>query len=94
MRRCAGHPSLAQIVLAGAAGVLANTGGVGLPGQAVLFIAYGPVFAALGTPFEMLTPLIAVFTPADIPDTAANVTGDMAVTALAARLMRQRDSSA
>ncbi len=91
---CGIHPSLAQIVLAGGAGVLANTGVVGLPGQAVLFIAYGPIFAALGTPFEMLTLLIAVFTPADILDTTANVTGDMAVTAVVARLMRQRDSSA
>ncbi len=86
---CGIHPGLAAIALAAVVGVLANTGVIGLPGQAVLFIAYGPIFAALGTPFEMLTLLVAVFTPADIFDTTANVTGDLAVTAMVARLVRR-----
>jgi Na+/H+-dicarboxylate symporter len=36
----------------------------------------------------MLTLLIAVFTLPDILDTTANVTGDLAVTAMVARLVR------
>jgi proton glutamate symport protein len=83
---CGIHPGMAQIALASLVAVLANTGVIGLPGQAVLFIAYGPIFAALGAPFEMLTLLIAVFTVPDILDTTANVTGDLAVTAIVARL--------
>jgi proton glutamate symport protein len=83
---CGIHPGAAQIALAAVVAVIANTGVIGLPGQAVLFIAYGPIFAALGTPFEMLTLLVAVFTVPDILDTTANVTGDLAVTAIVARL--------
>ena len=82
---CGIHPGPAQIALATVVAVIANTGVIGLPGQAVLFIAYGPIFAALGTPFEMLTLLVAVFTVPDILDTTANVTGDLAVTAVVAR---------
>jgi proton glutamate symport protein len=83
---CGIHPGVGQIALASVVAVIANTGVIGLPGQAVLFIAYGPIFAALGAPFEMLTLLIAVFTVPDILDTTANVTGDLAVTAIVARL--------
>jgi Na+/H+-dicarboxylate symporter len=83
---CGIHPSAGQIALASVVAVIANTGVIGMPGQAVLFIAYGPIFAALGAPFEMLTLLVAVFTMPDILDTTANVTCDLAVTAIVARL--------
>jgi len=82
------HPGISLIVLAIAIGVLTNVGVLGLPGQAVLFAAYGPIFAALGTPIEALTLLIAVFTLPDILDTTCNVTADLAATVLIARLAR------
>jgi proton glutamate symport protein len=91
---CGVHPSITEIALAAVIGVIANVGVIGLPGQAVLFIAYGPIFAALGAPFEILTLLIAVFTLPDILDTTANVTGDLAVTAIVARLTKRATAEA
>jgi proton glutamate symport protein len=82
------HPGIGPIALAIVISVLANIGVIGLPGQAVLLAAYGPVFTALGAPIEALTLLIAVFTLPDILDTTCNVTADLAVTALIARLAR------
>jgi proton glutamate symport protein len=82
------HPGVGPIALAIVISVLANVGVIGLPGQAVLLAAYGPVFTALGAPIEALTLLIAVFTLPDIIDTTCNVTADLAVTALVARLAR------
>jgi proton glutamate symport protein len=80
------HPGYAAITLAIVIGVLTNVGVIGLPGQAVLLAAYGPIFTALGTPIEALTLLIAVFTLPDILDTTCNVTADLAATSLIARL--------
>lgn len=80
------YPSTAQIALATGLAVLTNIGVMGLPGAAVLLAAYGPVFLALGTPMEALTLIIAVFTLPDIVDTSANVTGQLAATALITRL--------
>lgn len=85
---CGIHPDAAHILMACAIGVLTNVGVIGLPGPAVLFAAYGPVFAALGTPLEMVALLIPVFTLPDILDTSANVTADLAVTAIVARFSR------
>jgi len=82
------HPGAGPIVLAIVIGVLTNVGVIGLPGQAVLFAAYGPIFTALGTPIEALTLLIAVFTLPDILDTTCNVTADLAATTLIARVAR------
>jgi proton glutamate symport protein len=82
------HPGVGPIVLAIVIGVLTNVGVIGLPGQAVLLAAYGPIFTALGTPIEALTLLIAVFTLPDILDTTCNVTADLGATALIARLAR------
>jgi Na+/H+-dicarboxylate symporter len=81
------HPGIASIGLAIVIGILTNVGVIGLPGQAVLLAAYGPIFAALGTPIEALTLLIAVFTLPDILDTTCNVTADLAATSLIARLV-------
>jgi Na+/H+-dicarboxylate symporter len=83
------HPGIASIGLAIVVGVLTNIGVIGLPGQAVLLAAYGPIFTALGTPIEALTLLIAVFTLPDILDTTCNVTADLAATSLIARLVRR-----
>lgn len=82
------HPGIGPIALAIVIGVLTNVGVIGLPGQAVLLAAYGPIFTALGTPIEALTLLIAVFTLPDILDTTCNVTADLAATALIARLAK------
>ncbi len=90
---CGIHPSAGQIVLAVSIGMLTNVGVIGLPGQAVLIAAYGPIFAALGTPLAVLTLLIAVFTLPDILDTTANVTGDLAATTVVARLWRRATAS-
>ena len=86
-RLCGIHPDAAHIVLASLIAVLTNVGIVGLPGSAVLFAAYGPIFAVLGTPFELLTLLIAVFALPDILDTSANVTADLSVVAIVTRLL-------
>lgn len=91
---CGIDPSAGQIMLAVTIGMLANVGVIGLPGQAVLIAAYGPIFAALGTSLAVLTLLIAVFTLPDILDTTGNMTGDLAATAIVARLMRRRVVSA
>jgi Na+/H+-dicarboxylate symporter len=66
--------------------VMTNVGVIGLPGAAVLFAAYSPVFAALGTPLEMIALLIPVFTLPDMLDTGTNVTADLAATAIVARI--------
>jgi Na+/H+-dicarboxylate symporter len=81
-------PTPPQILLACIVGVVTNIGVVGLPGQAIIFAAYGPTFATLGVPLESLALLIAVFTIPDMADTSANVTGNLAVNALVTRISR------
>jgi Na+/H+-dicarboxylate symporter len=92
-RLCGLHPDPLHILFASLVAVLTNIGIVGLPGSAVLFAAYGPVFAVLGTPFEMLTLLVAVFALPDILDTSANVSADLSVVAIVARLARADPSA-
>ena len=83
------HPGAGPIALAVVIGVLTNIGVIGLPGQAVLLAAYGPIFTALGTPIEALTLLIPVFALPDILVTVCNVTGHLGATSLIARLAGQ-----
>jgi Na+/H+-dicarboxylate symporter len=83
------HPSVQRIVIACGLGILINFGIVGVPGQALLFAAYGPVFLALGTPIEAITLLIAVFTIPDIFNTTANVTADLAANSLISTMLRK-----
>jgi proton glutamate symport protein len=78
------HPSLAQIVLAGALTVLANMGAAGLPAAAVVFAATAPGFQLLGAPLGLIPLYIAVIAIPDIFLTTANVTADLTVTALVA----------
>jgi Na+/H+-dicarboxylate symporter len=84
------HPSLVQIVAAVGIGVLTNIGSVGVPGAAVVFAAWGPIYLTLGVPLEALTLYIAVITVPDIFITTTNVTGDLAATSLIATLLRKR----
>ncbi|HEY4011667.1 MAG TPA: cation:dicarboxylase symporter family transporter [Acidobacteriaceae bacterium] len=84
------HPSAQRIVIACGLGILINFGIVGVPGQALLFAAYGPVFLALGTPIEAISLLIAVFTIPDIFNTSTNVTADLAATSLISTLQRKK----
>ena len=89
------EPALPQIALAVGVGVLSNIGVMGLPGPAVLLASYGPIFVALGAPIEALTLLLAVDLVPDILDTTANVTADLAVTNIIARVAaRERRISA
>ena len=83
------YPGAGAIALAVVIGVLTNIGVIGLPGQAVLLAAYGPIFTALGTPIEALTLLIPVFALPDILVTVCNVTGHLGATSLVARLAGQ-----
>jgi len=83
------HPGAGPIALAVVIGVLTNIGVIGLPGQAVLLAAYGPIFTALGTPLEALTLIIPVFALPDILVTVCNVTGHLGATSLIARLSGQ-----
>ena len=83
------NPGIGPIALAVLIGVLTNIGVIGLPGQAVLLAAYGPIFTALGTPIEALTLLIPVFALPDILVTVCNVTGHLGATSLVARLSGQ-----
>lgn len=84
------HPSGQRIIVACGLGILINFGIVGVPGQALLFAAYGPVFLALGTPIEAISLLIAVFTIPDIFNTCSNVTADLAATSLITTMLRKR----
>jgi proton glutamate symport protein len=77
-------PTAGQVALAILVSILTNIGTVGVPGQAVLFAAFGPVFAVVGAPLEALTLLVAVFTLPDMLITTTNV--DLAVTSWIARL--------
>ncbi|MCT8003825.1 dicarboxylate/amino acid:cation symporter [Sphingomonas sanguinis] len=54
----------------------------GLPNQISFFAAYAPVALAVGDPIELLPLFLAVDTIPDMFATAANVTADVALTAL------------
>jgi Na+/H+-dicarboxylate symporter len=84
------HPSAGAIALAVVIGVLTNIGVIGLPGQAVLLAAWGPIFTALGTPIEALMLLIPVFALPDILVTVCNVTAHLGATSLIARFAGRR----
>lgn len=88
------HPSVGQIVAAVGIGVLTNVGSVGVPGAAVVFAAWAPIYLTLGVPLEALTLYIAVITVPDIFITTTNVTGDLAATSLISTLLRKRTQPA
>jgi Na+/H+-dicarboxylate symporter len=82
------HPALGTIVMTAIVLLIANLGGVGLPAAAILYALQAPAFQALGAPIELLPLFIAVYALPDIFDTIANVTGDLTVTTVIARLAR------
>lgn len=86
---CGVHPSLGQIALAIGVTMLTNVGVMGVPGAAVVFAAFGPAFLIMGAPIELIALLLAVYTLPDILDTTANVTADLAATAIVVRLNPQ-----
>jgi proton glutamate symport protein len=86
---CGLHPGPGQIALAIGVTILTNVGVVGVPGAAVVFAAFGPAFLIMGAPIELIALLLAVYTVPDILDTTANVTADLAATAVVARLNPQ-----
>lgn len=83
------HPTVVQITAAIGLGILANIGSVGLPGSAVVFAAWSPIFLALGAPIEALTLFIAIINVPDILITLTNVTADLAATSLISTMLRK-----
>lgn len=79
------QPGLVQIVAAVCVAFAVSVAAVGLPGQVSFFASIAPICLALGLPVELLGILIAVEIVPDIFRTVGNVTGDLAVTALARR---------
>ncbi|WP_157216036.1 dicarboxylate/amino acid:cation symporter [Flavisphingomonas formosensis] len=78
-----------QYVVIVAISLLTNIGVVGLPGAAVIYAADAPLFQAAGAPLGFLPLWIAVFAIPDIFVTMGNVTADLAVTTVVARLLRR-----
>jgi Na+/H+-dicarboxylate symporter len=65
--------------------VLMSVAGVGLPSGATYFGPITPVFLAVGLPVDAIAILFAVDTIPDMIETVANVTADLAVTAVVSR---------
>jgi Na+/H+-dicarboxylate symporter len=60
--------------------------GAGLPSQVTYFTTIGPICLAMGVPLQALPLLIAVESLPDLLRTVGNVTADIGMTAIAARL--------
>jgi Na+/H+-dicarboxylate symporter len=71
--------------------VVVSLSAISLPGQASFASTQIPVMLAMGVPIEIAGLLLALDTIPDAFRTAANVTGDLAVTAVVAR--RARDTA-
>ena len=78
-----------QALLCGAIFVLAQIGSAGLPGAAVMYASWAPGLQFLGMPIEIVPLLIAGNALPDIVVTVGNVTADMAVTTIVARVFRR-----
>jgi Na+/H+-dicarboxylate symporter len=79
------HLDLAQMAAGVAVAVVTSLGVVSLPSQITFFTTTVPISFAMGVPTELLSLLIAIEVIPDIFRTVGNVTGDLAVTAIAAR---------
>jgi Na+/H+-dicarboxylate symporter len=66
--------------------------GAGIPGEITFFATYVPIFNGMGIPIEILAVMVAVFAIPDMFNTVANVTMDMAVTSIVARLAGRKYS--
>jgi len=77
---------MAQLVTGGIIAIIMVAAGVGMPGEITFFAIYVPIFNSMGVPFEILALIVGVNAIPDMFATVANVTMDMAVTTLVARL--------
>jgi Na+/H+-dicarboxylate symporter len=78
-----------MIVAAGLSAVV-SVAAVGLPSQASFVTVMTPICLAVGAPLEALVLLMAVDSVPDAFRTVANVTGDIAVTAISSGAGRAR----
>lgn len=79
-----GEIGMAQILLAIPLAVLSSLMVLGMPGTVSFFAAAAPTIIALGAPLELLPILLAVDVVPDMFRTVANVTADVAATAIVA----------
>ena len=79
------HLDVAQMAAGVLVAVVTSLGVVSLPSQITFFTTTVPISFAMGVPTELLSLLIAIEVIPDIFRTVGNVTGDLAVTAIAAR---------
>ena len=80
----------AQLLTGGIIAIVMVASGVGMPGEITFFAIYVPIFNSIGVPIEILALIVAVNAIPDMFHTVANVTMDMAVTALVARMVERR----
>jgi Na+/H+-dicarboxylate symporter len=84
------HPSLPVLIGGALLALLMEFAAVGLPNQINGFTINAPVFAALGAPFAFMPIMLAVETIPDSVGTTANVSMDLAATAVIDGLQRLR----
>jgi proton glutamate symport protein len=84
------HPALPALIGGALLALLMEFAAVGLPNQINGFTINAPVFAAFGAPFAFLPMMLAVETIPDAVGTTANVSMDLAATAVVDRLQRRR----
>jgi Na+/H+-dicarboxylate symporter len=80
--------SPAQMAIAAGLSAVVSIAAVGLPSQASFVTVMTPICLAVGAPLEALVLLMAVDSLPDAFRTVANVTGDIAVTAISSRAGR------
>ena len=86
------HPALPALIAGALLALLMEFAAVGLPNQINGFTINAPVFAALGAPYAFLPIMLAVETIPDSAGTTANVSMDLAATAVIDRLTKKRHS--
>lgn len=84
------EPGLGQLVLAGAAVVLASVSAAGLPGAAVIYAFYAPGLQLLGAPMAVMPLYIAVIALPDPIITLTTVSADLTAVTLVARWLERR----
>jgi len=85
--------TFAQLALVALLAVLNNLVIAGLPNQISFFAAYAPVAIAVGVPIELLPLFLAVDTIPDMFATTANVTADVAVTAILTENLEKQEAA-
>ena len=83
----------AKLTIAGALLILTNMGSAGLPGAAVIYANWIAALQVLGLPIEVIPLMIAGYSLPDIFVTTGNVTADMALTTVVARLLGRKRRS-